>query len=211
MNKEILTFDKAILNLKKGKKRNFNETVEVHVNLNIDTSKSDQNISTFVVLPEHTKIYKKIVVITDKPKSDFKFPSPPYEFGGEHIIKDLIANKNFKFDYIITEPSMMKVLGKYGKQLGTKGLLPSPKKGTVSNDLQTLYNNLVSQQIGMKNDKDGVIHFTIGKLSLSDHDLTKNYEAAILQIKKSKKPTIKGDLIKSIFLTTTMGKSYRIF
>lgn len=204
------TIKDALINLKKNDKRKFDETVEMHVNLGIDTAKSDQNISVFSILPKATKLKRKIIVISDQPIEKFDFVEKPYKFGTEDVIKDIIKKKDWNFDYIISEPSMMKTLGKYGKELGTKGLLPNPKKGTISTDLTKTYNNLLSQQVIIKNDKSGIVHCILGKISVSNEDLNKNFDTILQAIKKAKKSTVKGDYIKSIFLTTTMGKSYKL-
>ena len=207
--KQTLVLSEAIEQIIKNKKRKFDETIAMHINLGIDTSKSDQNISSWLILPNDTKIVKKIVVITNDNLDLYKKINP-YKIGNENVLEELIKKNDYKYDYIITKPELLVKLGKYGKNLGSKGLLPSLKKGTVSPNLVDLFNNLKSKQISIKNDKDGIIHASIGKVSLDSKKLIENANEVIKKIKSLKKPSMGNNFIKSIYICSTMGKSVKI-
>ena len=176
----------------------------------INKKKNEINIRTVVNLPGGSGKKVKVAVVCEDTKSSDAKTAGADIVGGDNFIEK-IKNGEINFEKLICTPSMMIKLSKLGKVLGPKGLMPNPKLGSVTDDLKTAISNAKSGQAEIRNDKDGNIGVSIGKKSFTDDKLIKNYNAIIETLEKEKSNnTVKGELVKSAFITSTMGVSYRL-
>ncbi len=202
--------EKLLPVVKKNCTTKFDESVDLSFQINNKQKKSEINIRTVVNLPGGTGKKIKVAVVCEDTKSDEAKNAGADIVGGDEFIEK-IKNGEMNFEKLICTPSMMIKLSKLGKVLGPKGLMPNPKLGTVTENLKTAISDAKSGQAEIRNDKDGNIGVSIGKKSFSDDKLIKNFNAVIDTLEKEKSNnTIKGDLIKSVFLTSTMGVSYKL-
>ena len=202
--------EKLLPVIKKNCTTKFDESVDLSFQINNKQKKSEINIRTVVNLPGGTGKKIKVAVVCEDTKSDEAKGAGADIVGGDELIEK-IKNGEMNFEKLICTPSMMIKLSKLGKVLGPKGLMPNPKLGTVTENLKTAISDAKSGQAEIRNDKDGNIGVSIGKKSFSDEKLIKNFNAVIDTLEKEKSNnTIKGDLIKSVFLTSTMGVSYKL-
>ena len=202
--------EKLLPVIKKNCTTKFNESVDLSFQINNKQKKSEINIRTVINLPGGTgKKVKVAVVCEDNKAAEAKNAGADLVGGDEFIEK--IKSGEMNFEKLICTPSMMIKLSKLGKVLGPKGLMPNPKLGSVTEDLKTAITNSKSGQAEIRNDKDGNIGVSIGKKSFNDDQLIKNYNAVLDALEKEKvNNTLKGDLIKSAFITSTMGISYKL-
>ena len=194
----------AIKILKQKSYAKFDETIDVAINLGIDTNKSDQNIKGVLNLPKGSGKKIKVAVIAPEEKQNDAKDNGADLVGGSELIEKL-ANSKIDFDLLISTPDMMSSLGKVAKILGPKGLMPNPKLGTVTNDISKAVKDAKSGQIKFKNDKSGIIHAGIGKLSFTEEDILINLKEFYSSILKSKPETVKGSFIKKVTIASTMG------
>ena len=188
----------------------FDESVDLSFQINNKQKKSEINIRTVVNLPGGTGKKVKVAVVCEENKAPEAKTAGADIVGGDEFIEK-IKNGDLNFEKLICTPAMMIKLSKLGKVLGPKGLMPNPKLGSVTEDLKTAVSNAKSGQAEIRNDKDGNIGVSIGKKSFSDENLIKNYNAIIETLEKEKSNNSpKGDLIKSAYVTSTMGVSYKI-
>ena len=187
----------------------FDESIDVSLFLNLKKKKEEFNLRTIVNLPNGNGKKIKVAILCEDNKINEAKKSGAELFGSETLVND-IMNGKIKFDKLIATPAMMPKMGKLGKILGPKGLMPNPKLGTVTNNLQSSVKALKSGQIEVKSDKDGNVGASIGKKSFSDSKIKENFDALIQSISKEKPSGIKGDFILSAFLTSTMGVSYKL-
>ena len=173
------------------------------------TKGGDFSLRTVVKLPNGSGKKEKVAVLCEPDKIDEAKKSGADVFGSDDLIEKIASGK-FNFTKLICTPSMMSKIGKHGKVLGPKGLMPNPKLGTVSNDINKSVSDIKSGLIEIRNDKDGNLASTIGRKSFTAEKLLENYNFFIDSVKKEKPDTIKGELIKSIFITSTMGISYKV-
>ena len=212
---ELLEIDKvygveeAITLIEKTATVNFDAAVESHIRLNIDLANSDQQVRGSLVLPAGTGKTKKVLAIVSLEKEKEAKESGADFVGGAELIAK-IEQGWLDFEVVVATPDMMSSLGKIGKILGTKGLMPNPKVGTVTNDIGKVVKNLKTGMIEYRPDKNGIIHSVIGRVSFSEVDLAKNYQELIDTIIKAKPSGVKGTYLKSIYLTTTMGPSLKV-
>ena len=199
----------AIKLLKEKSFVKFNETIDVSINLNIDSNKTDQNIKGVSNLPKGTGKKINITVIASDDKQKEAKENGADAVGGNELIENIISNK-INFDILIATPDMMPSLGKVAKILGPKGLMPNPKLGTVTNEIGKAVKNAKSGQIKYKNDKSGIVHAGIGKLSFSEEDILLNLKTFYSTISKSKPDSIKGSFIKKVTIASTMGVGLKI-
>ena len=200
--------EKLLPVVKKNCTTKFDESVDLNFQINNRQKKSEINIRTVVNLPGGTGKKIKVAVVCEDTKSDEAKSAGADIVGGDEFIEK-IKNGEMDFEKLICTPSMMIKLSKLGKVLGPKGLMPNPKLGTVTENLKTAISDAKSGQAEIRNDKDGNIGVSIGKKSFTDDKLIKNFNAVIDALEKEKSNnTVKGDLIKSVFLTSTMGVSY---
>ena len=202
--------EKLLTVVKKNSTTKFNESVDLSFQINNKQKKSEINIRTVVNLPGGTGKKVKVAVVCEEAKVSEAKTAGADIVGGDDFIEK-IKGGEMNFEKLICTPSMMIKLSKLGKVLGPKGLMPNPKLGSVTEDLKTAVTDAKSGQAEVRNDKDGNIGVSIGKKSFSDDQLIKNYNAILDTLEKEKSNnTPKGDLIKSVFITSTMGVSYRL-
>jgi len=200
----------AIDLVKKNSTTKFNESIDVSLKINLKQSKGgDFNLRTVVNLPNGSGKKQKVAVLCEADKIEVAKKAGADVIGSEDLIEKIAAGK-FDFTKLICTPAMMVKIGKHGKVLGPKGLMPNPKLGTVSNDITKAVQDIKTGLIEIRNDKDGNLAATIGRKNFSTENLLENYNHFIESVKKEKPDTIKGEFIKGIFLTSTMGISYRV-
>ena len=196
--------------VKKNVTTKFDESIDLSMRINLKQSKGgDFNLRTVVKLPNGSGKKIRIAVLCETEKAEDAKKSGADVVGSEDLIEKIAASK-FDFDKLICTPSMMSKLGKYGKVLGPKGLMPNPKLGTVATDIKKAVNDLKTGLVEVKNDKDGNIGSTIGRKSFSNENLINNFKFFIDSIKKEKPDAMKGELVKNIYITSSMGISYKI-
>ena len=196
--------------VKKNCNTKFDESIDVSLKINLKQSKGgDFNLRTVIKLPNGSGKKEKVAVLCEADKIDEAKKSGAEIVGSDDLIEKIAAGK-FDFTKLICTPSMMGKIGKHGKVLGPKGLMPNPKLGTVSNDITKTVKEIKTGLIEIRNDKDGNLASTIGRKSFSTEKLLENYNFFIDSVKKEKPDTIKGEFVKNIFLTSTMGVSYKI-
>ena len=207
--KEKISLDKIFDLIKDNCTSKFNESIDVSVKINTKQSKGgDYSLRTIAKLPNGNGKKIRIAVLSEQEKVDEAKKSGAEVFGSEDLIQN-ISNGKLDFDKLICTPGMMGKIGKYGKILGPKGLMPNPKLGTVSNDISKSIADLKSGLTEVKNDKDGNIALSIGRKNFSRDKLIENYKYFVDFLRKERPDTIKGEFIKNIFITSTMGISYR--
>jgi len=203
------TLEEAINILKENSFTKFNETVEMAVNLGIDPRKSDQVVRNSVVLPHGTGKEVRVLVFAKGEKEKEATASGADYVGAEDLIEK-IQKGWLEFDRAIATPDMMGQVGKLGKILGPRGLMPNPKLGTVTFDIAKAVKEAKAGKIEYRNDKGGVVHVPIGKLSFETEKLVENAIAVLKSIVKAKPPTSKGKYIKKVALSSTMGPGLKI-
>ena len=208
-NNKAETLEVAIKKIKENCTTKFDESIDVSLNLNLKQKKEEANLRTIVNLPHGNGKKVKIAVLCEESKIGDAKNAGAALAGSENLISDITAGK-INFDKLIATPVMMSKMGKLGKILGPKGLMPNPKLGTVTADIKKAVKALKEGQIEIKNDKDGNIAASIGKKSFPDIKIIENFNAFIQTIQKEKPSKIKGDFILSSFLTSTMGISYKL-
>ena len=202
--KEILEF------VKKNSNTKFDESIDVSLRINLKQSKGgDLNLRTTVNLPNGSGKKNKIAVLCEPDKIEEAKKSGAEIFGSDDLIEKIAAGK-FDFTKLVCTPAMMSKIGKHGKVLGPKGLMPNPKLGTVATDITKAVKDIKTGLVEIRNDKDGNLSSTIGRKSYSTEKLLENFNHFIDSVKKEKPETIKGEFIKNIFLTSSMGISYKV-
>ena len=201
--------DDLITKVKKNCTTKFNESIDVSLSLNLKQKKEEFNLRTIVNLPHGNGKNIRVGVLCEDSKAEEAKSSGAELFGSETLINDIMKGK-INFDKLIATPAMMSKMGKLGKILGPKGLMPNPKLGTVSNDIKSSVKALKSGQIEIKSDKDSNVGVSIGKKSFTDSKIKENFEALIQTIKKEKPNGIKGEFINTAYITSTMGVSYKL-
>ena len=202
---------KEILDLvKKNCTTKFDESIDVSLRLNLKQSKGgDLSLRTTVNLPNGSGKKNKVAVLCESDKIDEAKKSGADIVGSDDLIEKIAIGK-FDFTILVCTPGMMAKIGKHGKVLGPKGLMPNPKLGTVATDITKAVKDIKTGLIEIRNDKDGNLAATIGRKSFTNDKLLENYMHFIETLKKEKPDTIKGEFIKNIFLTSTMGISYKV-
>ena len=196
--------------VKKNSTIKFDESIDVSLKINLKQSKGgDFSLRTIVNLPNGSGKKNIIAVLCESDKTDDAKKAGADIVGSDDLIEKIAAGK-FNFTKLICTPGMMSKIGKHGKILGPKGLMPNPKLGTVATDLTKAIQDIKTGLVEIRNDKDGNLASTIGRKSFSTEKLLENYNFFIESVKKEKPETIKGEFIKSTFLTSTMGISYKV-
>ena len=204
------SIEKLIPELKKNCTTKFDESLDLSFQINNKQKKGEVNIRTVVNLPGGTGKKVKVAVVCEDGKSQEAKDAGADIVGGDEFIEKIKAGE-LNFEKLICTPGMMVKLSKLGKVLGPKGLMPNPKLGSVSENINEAVTNAKSGQVEIRNDKDGNIGVSIGKKSFQDDQLLKNYNAVLDILEKEKtNNTLKGDLIKNTFATSTMGVSYKV-
>lgn len=195
--------------IKKTSTTKFDSSVGISFSLNVNTKKADQQIRGTVILPNGTGKTKKVLVLTNTKLEDAKNSGADY-FGGKELLEKIINDKWFDFDVICATPDMMGEIGKAGRILGPKGLMPNPKTGTVGMDVIKMVNELKAGKVEYRADKDGNVNLAVGKVSFDAEKLTENVNTIVNQILKVRPSAVKGVYVKSCFLSTTMGPSIKL-
>ena len=208
-DKEPSRIGDVISKVKKNCTTRFDESIDVSLSLNLKQKKDEFNLRTIVKLPNGNGKKIKVAVLCEESKITEAKKSGAELFDSNTLVNNIMAGK-IEFDKLIATPAMMSKMGKLGKILGPKGLMPNPKLGTVTNNIQSAVKALKSGQIEIKNDKDGNVGVSIGKKSFSDNKIKENFDSLIQKISKEKPNGIKGDFILSLFLTSTMGVSFKL-
>ncbi len=202
--------NEAVAKVIETAKANFDETVELHVRLGVDPKQADQQVRGVLVLPNGTGKTERVLALAKGAKADEAKAAGADYVGAEDMIQKIQTENWFDFDVIVTTPDMMGVVGRIGKVLGPKGLMPSPKSGTVTMDVAKAIKDSKAGKVEYRLDKTAIIHCPIGKKSFGADKLLENYEALIDAIVKAKPAAAKGQYVKSINLTSTMGPGVKV-
>ena len=197
--------NEALEIIEKMPKPKFDETVELHVRLGVDSKHADQQVRGTVVLPNGTGKTLKVLVFAKGPKADEATKAGADYVGAEELIPKIQNDNWFDYDVVVATPDMMGVVGRLGKVLGPKGLMPNPKSGTVTMDVTKAIADIKSGKVEYRLDKTNIIHLGFGKVSFGAEKLQENYQTIMDAIIKAKPAAAKGQYIKSISVTTTMG------
>ena len=200
----------AIALVKKSATAKFDETVELHIRTGCDSRHADQQIRGAVVLPNGTGKTVKVLVFAKGTKLDEAQAAGADYVGGEELIPKIQNEGWLDFDVVVATPDMMGVVGRLGKVLGPKGLMPNPKAGTVTMDVTKAVNDIKAGKIEYRLDKANIIHVPVGKASFSEEQLEQNFNALMDAITKAKPSSVKGQYLKSITLATTMGPGVKV-
>ena len=193
--------------VEKMPKAKFDETVELHVKLGVDSKHADQQVRGTVVLPNGTGKSVKVLVFAKGDKAKEAEEAGADYVGAEELVPKIEKENWFDYDVIVATPDMMGVIGRLGKVLGPKGLMPNPKSGTVTMDVSKAIAEIKSGKVEYRLDKTNIIHLGFGKVSFGTEKLLENYETIMNAIIKAKPAAAKGQYIKSVAITTTMGPS----
>ena len=202
---KLYSAKEALELIEKMPKAKFDETVELHVKLGVDSKHADQQVRGTVVLPNGTGKTQKVLVFAKGPKAEEAEKAGADFVGAEELIPKIQNDDWFDYDVVVATPDMMGVVGRLGKVLGPKGLMPNPKSGTVTMDVTKAINEIKSGKVEYRLDKTNIIHLGFGKVSFGADKLAENYETIMNAIIKAKPAAAKGQYIKSISVTTTMG------
>lgn len=208
-NTSYSDLNSAISVLKETATAKFVESVELHANLNIDPKYSDQQLRTTVTLPHGIGKLLRIAVLTNEENFE-EAKAAEVEIVGNDSLIDQITDGNLNFDLLITTPNMMPKLAKLGRVLGPRGLMPSPKSGTVTNTLTTTIKEFKKGKFEYKADKTGIVHINFGKINFTNEQLVENLKALYQSIEQNRPSGVKGKYFKSLYITTTMGSSLKL-
>jgi large subunit ribosomal protein L1 len=201
---KVYSFDEAVAVLASLPAAKFRESIDVAVNLGIDARKSDQNVRSATVQPHGTGKTMRVAVFTQGANAEAARAAGADEVGMEDLAERVKAGE-MNFDVVIASPDAMRVVGQLGQILGPRGLMPNPKVGTVTPDVATAVKNAKAGQVRYRNDKNGIIHTTIGKIDFASESLKENLVALLSDLKKAKPTAAKGVYMKKVTLSTTMG------
>jgi large subunit ribosomal protein L1 len=204
---KVYSLDEAITLVKDQGELKFDSGVELHVRTGIDVKQSDQQVRGTVSLPHGTGKKQNIAAVTNDPDSAKK--AGAQTAGGEELIKEIQSGK-MDFDILVAEPSFMPKLAPVAKILGPRGLMPSPKNGTVAPDLEKAISELAKGKVAFKNDNTGNIHMLVGRVSFEEKQLKENIQSAFDAIKQSRQSSVKGGFIQNIVLTASMGPGIKV-
>ena len=191
-------------------KAKFDETVELHVRLGVDSRHADQQVRGAVVLPHGTGKTKKVLVFAKGPKADEATAAGADFVGAEDMVQKIQSENWFEFDAVVATPDMMGVVGRIGKVLGPKGLMPNPKSGTVTMDVTKAINDIKAGKVEYRLDKTNIIHCPIGKVSFGEEKLLENLNTIMEAIAKAKPAAAKGQYFKNATIATTMGPGIKL-
>jgi len=207
---KLYEIDEAVEIVLNTAKANFDETIEFHTRLGVDPKQADQQVRGVLVLPNGTGKNVKVLVIAKGEKADKAQAAGADYVGAEEMIQKIQTENWFDFDVMITTPDMMGAVGRIGKVLGPKGLMPSPKSGTVTMDVEKAVKDVKAGKVEYRLDKTAVIHCPIGKKSFGKEKLIENYRALMDAIVKAKPAAAKGQYVKSIAIASTMGPGVKV-
>lgn len=202
--------NEAVSIVKKASSAKFDETVEAHIRTGCDGRHAEQQIRGAVVLPHGTGKTVKVLVFAKGAKADEAEAAGADFVGGEELIPKIQNDNWFDFDVVVATPDMMGVVGRLGRVLGPKGLMPNPKAGTVTMDVTKAINDIKAGKIEYRLDKSNIIHVPIGKASFTEEQLTDNFQTLIDAVVKAKPAAAKGQYIKSLVVASTMGPGVKL-
>lgn len=202
---KVYTIKEGIDLLKKVSYEKFNPSIEVSFNLNLNVKKVEQQMRGSIVLPHGNGKIAKVLVVADKDDQEIAKKSGADFYGDETILNKIEKENWFAFDFIVTTPKFMSKFAKFGKLLGPKGLMPNPKLGTVTTNIEKAIKDIKHGQVEYRTNQQGIINLSIGKKSFKTDMLVENYKFVFNTIKSKKPASLKGDLIKTIHVSTTMG------
>jgi len=203
------SLDEAISLLKKTSNAKFNETIDIAINLGIDAKKSDQNVRGSMVLPNGTGKTLRVIVFAQSEQVDAAKNAGADKVGFEDLAEEIKSGFS-EFDVVIATPDTMRIVGQLGKILGPKGMMPNPKDGTVTKNVEDAVIKAKTGQIRFRNGKGGVVHCPIGKIDFSEESIKENLESLLDAIMKSKPSSAKGAFIKKVTVSSTMGPGITI-
>jgi len=209
-NTQAYDTQEAISLLKKTAVAKFDETVEAHIRLGVDGRHADQQVRGAVVLPHGTGKSVKVLVFAKGAKLDEATAAGADFVGGEELIPKIQNDNWFDFDVVVATPDMMGVVGRLGRVLGPKGLMPNPKAGTVTMDVTKAVNDIKAGKIEYRLDKSNIIHVPVGKASFTEDQLVENFETLMGAIVKAKPSAAKGQYLKSVTIASTMGPGIKV-
>lgn len=206
------TYDvaEAVKNVKSFANAKFDETVEMHIRLGVDGRHADQQVRGATVLPHGTGKSKKVLVFAKGAKAEEAEAAGADYVGAEDLAEKIQKENWFDFDSVVATPDMMGVVGRLGRILGPKGLMPNPKAGTVTMDVTKAVNDIKAGKIEYRLDKTNIIHVPIGKASFTEEQLTDNFQTLIEAINKAKPAAVKGQYLKSVTIAPTMGPGVKL-
>jgi len=217
-NEAVKTYDKTNLYdtteafelVVKNAKAKFDETVEVHIKLGVDGRHADQQVRGAIVLPHGTGKTNKVLVFAKGPKAQEAEAAGADYVGGEELAKKIQTENWFDFDVVVATPDMMGVVGRLGKILGPKGLMPNPKSGTVTMDVVRALEEIKAGKVEYRLDKTNIIHTGIGKVSFGPEKLVENFKTLLDAVAKAKPSAAKGQYLRSVTIATTMGPGVKV-
>ena len=207
---KVYSKEEAVKLVKETSTSSFDGSVEVAMRLNLDTKKADQQLRGAIVLPKGTGKTKKVLVIARGPKAQEAKDAGADYVGDVDMLEKIEKENWFDFDTMIATPDMMPLLGKLGRVLGPKGLMPNPKTGTVTMDVAKAVNEVKAGRVEYRTDSFGNIHGIIGKVSFAEEDLIANLDAFVAHILRIKPATVKGEYVKNISIASTMGPGIKV-
>ena len=202
--------DKALETVVASASAKFDESVEVHIKLGVDGRHADQQVRGAIVLPHGTGKTKKVLVFAKGPKAAEAEAAGADYVGAEELAQKIQSENWFDFDVIVATPDMMGVVGRLGKVLGPKGLMPNPKSGTVTMDLEKALAEIKAGKVEYRLDKANIIHTAIGKVSFGAEKLTENFNTLMEAINKAKPAAAKGQYLRSVTVASTMGPGVKV-
>ena len=203
------SLEEAISLLKKASNAKFNETIDISINLGIDAKKSEQNVRGSMVLPNGTGKKLKVIVFAQNEQVDAAKNAGADEVGLEDLAEKIKSGFR-EFDVVIATPDTMRIVGQLGQILGPKGMMPNPKDGTVTKNVEDAVIKAKTGQVRFRNDKGGVVHCSIGKIDFSEESIKENLESLLEEIIKSKPSSAKGVFIKKVTVSSTMSPGITI-
>lgn len=207
---KLYSKEEAVKLVKETSTSSFDGSVEIALRLNLDTKKADQQLRGAITLPKGTGKVNRVLVIARGPKAQEAKDAGADYVGDTDMLEKIEKENWFEFDTMVATPDMMPLLGKLGRVLGPKGLMPNPKTGTVTMDVAKTVSEVKAGRVEYRTDSYGNVHSVIGKVSFSDEDLLENMNAFVSTIIKVKPATVKGDYIKNISISSTMGPGIKV-
>ena len=207
---KLYDVQEAVSVVKKAANAKFDETIEAHLRLGVDGRQADQQIRGAVVLPHGTGKKVRVLVFAKDAKAEEAKAAGAEYVGAEELIPRIQKENWFDFDVVVATPDMMGIVGRLGRDLGPKGLMPNPKAGTVTMDVTKAIEDIKAGKIEYRLDKNNIIHVPVGKASFTEEQLADNFQTLIDAINKAKPAAVKGQYLKSVTLTSTMGPGVKI-
>ena len=209
-NLNLYEVDEALKIVAENARAKFDETVEVHLKLGVDGRHADQQVRGAIVLPNGTGKETKVLVFAKGPKAEEAQAAGADWVGAEEMAQKIQSENWFEFDAVVATPDMMSVVGRLGKLLGPKGLMPNPKSGTVTMELEKALADIKAGKVEYRLDKANIIHVAIGKVSFGPEKLRENFDALLEAIIKAKPAAAKGQYLKSVTVASSMGPGVKI-